>query len=45
MPLIVDADVIIQGERAQEHGSAVATFNKRHFQAIPGLKVVEPRFN
>ena len=26
-----------------EHGSAVATFNQRHFARVRGLKVVEPR--
>jgi tRNA(fMet)-specific endonuclease VapC len=27
---------------AMERGSSVATFNKRHFDLIPGLKVIEP---
>jgi predicted nucleic acid-binding protein len=28
---------------ALERGSAVATFNKCHFSAVPGLNVIEPR--
>ena len=28
---------------ALERGSQVATFNKRHFDQVPGLKVIEPR--
>lgn len=34
-------DLIIAAT-AIEHGSAVATFNRRHFQIIRGLKVIEP---
>ena len=34
---------IIVAATARERGSAVATFNKRHFAQVPGLKVVEPR--
>ena len=33
---------LIVAATALEHGSAVATFNKRHFQNVPGLKVIEP---
>jgi tRNA(fMet)-specific endonuclease VapC len=33
---------LIVAATALEHGSAVATFNKRHFQNLPGLKVIEP---
>jgi tRNA(fMet)-specific endonuclease VapC len=28
---------------ALERGSEVATFNKRHFDCVPGLKVIEPQ--
>jgi tRNA(fMet)-specific endonuclease VapC len=28
---------------ALERGSQVATFNRRHFDAVPGLKVIEPQ--
>ena len=34
-------DVIVAAT-ALEHGSEVATFNKRHFEAVPGLTVVTP---
>jgi tRNA(fMet)-specific endonuclease VapC len=34
---------LIVAATALEHGSAVATFNKRHFQVIPGLRLVEPK--
>jgi tRNA(fMet)-specific endonuclease VapC len=33
---------LIVAATALEHGSVVATFNKRHFQNVPGLKVIEP---
>lgn len=33
---------LIVAATALEHGSAVATFNKRHFSAVAGLKTVEP---
>lgn len=33
---------LIVAATAIEHGSAVATFNKRHFRAVRGLKVIEP---
>ncbi len=34
---------LIVGATALERGSDVATFNKRHFSQIKGLKVIEPR--
>jgi tRNA(fMet)-specific endonuclease VapC len=34
---------LIVGATALERGSHVATFNKRHFAQIRGLKVIEPR--
>ncbi len=34
---------LIVGATALERGSEVATFNKRHFVQIKGLKVIEPR--
>ncbi len=34
---------LIVGATALERGSEVATFNKRHFAPIRGLKVIEPR--
>jgi len=34
---------LIVGATALERGSEVATFNKRHFAQIRGLKVIEPR--
>lgn len=34
---------LIVGATALERGSGVATFNKRHFAQIKGLKVIEPR--
>jgi predicted nucleic acid-binding protein len=40
--MIGDYDLIVAAT-ALERGSAVATFNKRHFQRVPGLKVVEPK--
>ena len=33
---------LILAATALEHGSAVATFNKRHFECVDGLKVIEP---
>ena len=33
---------LIVGATALERGSTVATFNKRHFAAIKGLRVLEP---
>jgi predicted nucleic acid-binding protein len=34
---------LMVGATALERGSDVATFNKRHFSQIRGLKVIEPR--
>ncbi|MBM3878106.1 MAG: type II toxin-antitoxin system VapC family toxin [Verrucomicrobia bacterium] len=34
---------LIVAATALERGSEVATFNKRHFEAVPGLKVIEPQ--
>ncbi len=34
---------LIVAATAFEHGSAVATFNQRHFTHVPGLKVIEPK--
>jgi tRNA(fMet)-specific endonuclease VapC len=34
---------IIVAATAVEHGSAVATFNKRRFNQVKGLKVIEPK--
>jgi predicted nucleic acid-binding protein len=33
---------LIVAATALERGSEVATFNRRHFSAVPGLRVVEP---
>jgi len=32
---------LIVAATAKERGSEVATFNKRHFELVPGLKVIE----
>ena len=34
---------LILAAAALERDSVVATFNKRHFRAVPGLRVVEPK--
>jgi tRNA(fMet)-specific endonuclease VapC len=34
---------LIVAATAIEHGCGVATFNKRHFSPIAGLKVIDPR--
>ena len=34
---------LIVAATALERGSAVATFNGRHFSQVPGLKVIEPK--
>jgi tRNA(fMet)-specific endonuclease VapC len=34
---------LIVAATALEHGSAVATFNSRHFARVRGLKVIEPK--
>jgi len=31
---------LIAAATASERGSAVATFNERHFSSVPGLKVI-----
>jgi tRNA(fMet)-specific endonuclease VapC len=33
---------LIVAATALEHGSTVATFSKRHFESVRGLKVIEP---
>ena len=33
---------LIVAATALEHGSAIATFNQRHFAQVPGLKVIKP---
>jgi tRNA(fMet)-specific endonuclease VapC len=40
--MIGDYDLIVAAT-AIERGSAVATFNKRHFENVRGLKVIEPK--
>ena len=40
---MIGAHDLILACAALERDSAVATFNKRHFQNVPGLKVIEPR--
>ena len=40
--MIGSYDVIVAAT-ALERSSEVATFNKRHFDCVPGLKVIEPR--
>ncbi len=40
--MIGSYDVIVAAT-ARERGSEVATFNKRHFDCVPGLKVIEPK--
>src|SRR5258708_36151418 len=39
---IIGAHDLILAATALEHGSAVATFNERHFTHVPGLKVIRP---
>jgi predicted nucleic acid-binding protein len=39
--MIGDYDLIVAAT-AMERGSAVATFNKRHFERVEGLKVIVP---
>ncbi|MGA2662292.1 MAG: PIN domain-containing protein [Verrucomicrobiota bacterium] len=34
---------IIVAATALERGSEVATFNRRHFDAVPGLNIIEPQ--
>lgn len=40
--MIGDYDLIVAAT-AMERGSAIATFNKRHFERVEGLKVIEPK--
>jgi predicted nucleic acid-binding protein len=40
---VIGAYDVIVAATALERGSAVATFNKRHFDCVPGLKVIEPQ--
>jgi predicted nucleic acid-binding protein len=40
--MIDDYDLIVAAT-ALERGSAVATFNVRHFSAVKGLKVIQPK--
>ncbi len=40
--MISSYDVIVAAT-ALERGSEVATFNKRHFDCVPGLKVIKPQ--
>ncbi len=39
---MIGAYDLIVAATALERGSEVATFNRRHFKVVPGLKVVEP---
>jgi predicted nucleic acid-binding protein len=34
---------LILAATAAERGSTIATFNKRHFANVEGLKVIEPK--
>jgi len=40
---MIGAYDLIVAATALERASAVATFNKRHFEGVPGLKLIEPR--
>ena len=40
---MIGAYDLIVAATALERGSEVATFNKRHFEVVGGLKVIEPR--
>lgn len=40
---MIGAYDLIVAAAALERGSEVATFNKRHFEVVPGLKVIEPQ--
>ncbi len=40
---MISAYDVIVAATALERGSEVATFNRRHFDYVPGLKVVEPQ--
>ena len=39
---MIGAHDLIVAATALEHGSPVATFNRRHFAQVRGLKVIEP---
>jgi predicted nucleic acid-binding protein len=39
---MIGAHDLILAAAALERDSILATFNKRHFNVVPGLKVVEP---
>ncbi len=40
---MIGAHDLILASAALEHDSTVATFNKRHFTVVPGLRVIEPK--
>jgi len=40
---LIGAHDMILASTALERDSAVATFNKRHFTLVPGLRVIEPK--
>jgi predicted nucleic acid-binding protein len=40
---MIGAYDLMLASAALERGSVVATFNKRHFALVPGLKVIEPK--
>ena len=40
---MIGAYDVILAATARERGSKVASFNRRHFDCVPGLKVIEPR--
>jgi tRNA(fMet)-specific endonuclease VapC len=40
---MIGAHDLILAATALERDSIVATFNKRHFVAVPGLKIIEPK--
>jgi tRNA(fMet)-specific endonuclease VapC len=39
---MIGAYDLLVAATALERGSAVATFNKRHFEVVPGLTVIQP---
>src|ERR1700733_10147010 len=41
---MIGAHDLILAAIALERGSVVATLNKRHFVLVPGLKVIEPKY-
>ncbi len=40
---IIDALDLTVAATAPKHASEVATFNARHFESVPGLKVIQPQ--